>query len=228
MQGIGIELGLQRHAAALAVIDTALAVFVQEVAGVELDAGAVGVDRHGPAGDGIVEDGTGIAEDLPVVVIAALELQRLIVHADVLGNGLGAAEIHGGARHTSQLAGGDILGIIGIEEPAGDGQQLLHGGVGLFVTCQVEIAVVGEVEHRIPVGDGIIDDVQAAVVIQGVSHIHGGIAGVALISMGAVKPEGEGIGLLADVWTIPCPRGRKKCWWKAGTGNCCAPPPSPM
>ena len=97
VEGIGVELGLQGNAGALAVIDAALAGFVQEIAGIELDAGAVGIDCHGASGNGVLKNGAGIAEDLPVVVIAALELQGFVVLVDVPADGLGTAEIHGAA-----------------------------------------------------------------------------------------------------------------------------------
>lgn len=42
VEGIGVELGLQGNAAALAVINAVLTGFLQEIARVELDTGAVG------------------------------------------------------------------------------------------------------------------------------------------------------------------------------------------
>ena len=60
---------------------------------VQLNARAVGADAHAPAGDRVRQGGAGIAEDLPVVVVAALKLQRLVVRADVLPDGLLGPEI---------------------------------------------------------------------------------------------------------------------------------------
>ena len=101
MQGIGIELGLQGDAAALAITDAVLAVFIQEIAGVELDAWAVGVDCHGAAGSAVAQDGAGIAEDFPVVVIAGLQMQRLVVAFDIPADSLGGAEVHGRSVHAA-------------------------------------------------------------------------------------------------------------------------------
>ena len=60
VQAVGPELGLQGNAVALAVMNATLAVFVQIIAGVELDAGTVGVNGHGAAGFHILHNGCGI------------------------------------------------------------------------------------------------------------------------------------------------------------------------
>lgn len=90
---VGIELGLQSDTAVPAVVDAALAGLVQEIAGIELDAGAIGVDRHGAAGDGVGKIGAGVAKDFEIVVIAALQVQRFIMRSDILTDGLGGAKI---------------------------------------------------------------------------------------------------------------------------------------
>ena len=192
VEGIGIILGLQADAAALCTLPTALSGSVQEITGIELHTGAVGVDRHGTAGVGILQIGAGVAENLKIVVIAALELQRFVIRIDVPADGLGAAEIHGGTLHPSQFAGGDAFCITGVEEPGGEGQQLLHGGIHLFLACQIEVAVVGEIEHGIPVGNGIIHDVQTAAVVQAVGDLDGGLSGETLVSGGADELQCDG------------------------------------
>lgn len=192
VHGIGVELGFQSHAAALAIVNAALAGFVQEVSCIELNARAVGVHSHGASGAGILQHGAGAAEDLPVVVIAALQVQGLIVGANVPADGLGDAEVHGGTGNAALFAGGDVLGIIGGEEPSGDGQQLIHGAVRLLLACQIEIGVVGQIEHGVLVRNGIIDDVQPVGGIQLVGDPDHRIAGEALIHVGAIQPEGDG------------------------------------
>ena len=192
VQAVGIELGLQGRAGAFAVVYTVLALFIQEIAGVELDAGAVGVNGHAPSGNRVGKGGAGIAEDFPVVVIAALQLQRLVVRADVLTDGLGGAEIHGRPRNAAQFTGGDIFGIIGVEETAGDGQKLIHGGIRLFVAGQIEIAVVGEIEDGILVAGGIVHDVQAILLVQRIGHPDNGIARETLVAVGAVQFQSDG------------------------------------
>ena len=193
VDGIGIVLSLQADAAALAVIDATLAGFLQEIAGIELNTGAVSVDGHDPAGFRVGKLGAGIAENFPVMVIAALEVQRVVVFVDVPANGLGAAEIHGGAGDAAQLAGGDIFGIVGVEETSGEGQNLVHGGIYLVLACQVKVAVVGQIEDGILVADGIVDDVQAAFAVQLVGNLDNGIAGEALVTVGAAQFQGDGV-----------------------------------
>ena len=87
MQSIGIELGFQGNAAALAVIHAALAGFVQEIACIELNAGAVSMDSHGTAGFWVTQNGTGVAENFKVVVVATLQNQRLVVFTNVTADG---------------------------------------------------------------------------------------------------------------------------------------------
>lgn len=198
VQGIRVELGFQSNATALAVDCAALAGFLQEVSGIELNTGAVGVYRHGSAGVGVKEGGAGVAEDLPVVVVAPLKVQRLIIGIDILTDGLGAAEVHGGSLHASELSCGDIGGIVQVEEPAGKGQHLTDGSFCILVAGEVEVAVIGEIENCVHITDGIVDDVQAAGVIQGVGHLNLGIARKALIQMGAGKGQCDSVFLMAD------------------------------
>ena len=88
VDGIGIELGLQADAAALGVDHAVLAGGVHDVvAGIELDTGAVGIDVHDTAGNGIGQGGAGVAVDFPVVVEATLEVQCIIVFVDVTADG---------------------------------------------------------------------------------------------------------------------------------------------
>ena len=91
VEAVGIELGFQSHAGALAVVDTTFSMFVQIVAGIELNTGAVCMDFHGSAGNRIRENGAGIAVYFPVMIVAALQMQRLIIHADVSCYWFGAA-----------------------------------------------------------------------------------------------------------------------------------------
>ena len=91
---------------------------VEEVAGVELDAGLGGVDGEGAAGAGIGDDdgrfGEGVrsVED-PVVVVAAGELELLVLVVDAGADGGRGAEVEGSAGHGRQIAGGDELVVGG-------------------------------------------------------------------------------------------------------------------
>ena len=193
VDGVGIVLGFQRNTAALAIVHAALAVFVQEIACIELNTGAIRMDGHGTTGGGFMEDGTGVAENLKIVVITALKNQRFIVLTDVTADGLGFPEIEGRADDAAQLTGGDVGSIIGIKETAGNGQLLMNCGIHIFLTSQIEIAVVGHVENGILVSHGIIADVQSLISFQSVGHADNGSAGEALITAGAVETQGNRI-----------------------------------
>ena len=193
VDGVGVELGLQRNAGALAVIDTALAGFVQEIACVELDTGAVCMYRHGASGAGVTQNCAGIAEYLEIVVIAALQVQTFIVLADVAADGLGFAEIKGSSFNLAQLTGGDIGSVVGVKPAAGDDQLLMNGSVRILMTGQIEIAVVGHVEDRVPVCHGIICNVQSVVCFQRVGHADDRVSGKALIALGTVETQRDGV-----------------------------------
>ena len=110
----------------------------------------------------------------------------------LLTDGLGTAEVHGGALHAPLFPGGDGLGIVGVKEPGGHGQQLLHGRVGVSLPPEVKIAVVCQIEHGVLVALGIVDDVHAAGGIQAVGHPDVRVSGEALVAVGAVQAEGDG------------------------------------
>ena len=153
---IGIELRFQRDAGTLAVDNAAFADLVQEVAGIELDAGAICMDCHGTAGTGITKDGTGIAENFEIMVVTTLQLQTFVIFINVTADDLGHAEIKGRTFDLAQLTGGNVGGIVRIEPAAGDDQFLMDGGIRVLMTGQIEITVVGHIENSISVSYGII------------------------------------------------------------------------
>lgn len=192
VQRVGIILGLQRDAGVLAVEHAALALIVQEITGVELDTGTVRVNCHAPPGYGIAQLSAGVAEHLVVVIIAALELQAFVVRVQIPGDGLGDPEVHGSALHAAQFAGGNGLGVIGVEETGGQRQHLIHGGIGVLVAPEVEVAVIGHVEYGVLIADRVIADVQAAFGIQTVGDANLGVAGEALIAVGTAQFQRDG------------------------------------
>ena len=194
---VGIELGLQGDAGAFAVVDAVLAVVIQEVSGIELDARAVGVDGHAPAGGRICQGGAGIAEDLEVVVISSLEVQGIVVDADIPANGLWGPEIHGSAADIPLFTCGDALGIVRAEMPGREGENLIHGFVRMLVACQVEVTVVGQVEDGVLIADPVVNNVQAVVAVYAIGDGDLGIAGHSLVPIRAGKDKGNGVfGLL--------------------------------
>ena len=189
VEAVGIELGLQGHAAVAAVVYPVFSLVIQVVAGVELNAGAVGVDAQAPAGSGVCQGGTGVAENLPVVIIAALELQSIVIGVQIPGDGLGHPEIHGAAGHVPQLPCGDVLGIVRGKMPGGHGEHLMDCPVRVLVACQVKIAVVGHIKNRILVGLGPVADVEAALAVQSISDPDMGISREALVHVGTFEGE---------------------------------------
>ena len=84
---VRIILSLQANTAALCIQHTFFTqVSSQEIAGIELDTGAVGDHAHGAAGYRIGQDCAGIAEYLKVMVITALQVQCLIVFPNITAN----------------------------------------------------------------------------------------------------------------------------------------------
>ena len=141
IQRVGIELCLQADTAPEVIGNTALSGLAQqEVACVELNAAAIGGHFHSPAG--YRKNGTGIAPDLEVVIIAVLELQGIIVLVNIPADGLGGAEIHGCALHASLFAGGNVFCIVRAEMPGRHHKDLFHCLLGLIVAEQVKIAMV--------------------------------------------------------------------------------------
>ena len=69
----------------------------------------------------------------------------------------------------------------------------------MVVTGQVKVTVVGQVEHRIPVGNGFVGDAQA-VLLQGIGDGYIRIARETLVAMGTVQREGDGrSGVIGDL-----------------------------
>ena len=190
VDGVGIELGLQTHTAAEAVGDSVLALLaLQEVAAVELDTAAIRLHGHGTAGNGIGKHGAGIGVDFKIVVIAVLQLQGEVILPNIPADGLGGTEVHGRAFHLGQLAGGDGVGIGSGEVTGGHTKDLIQRTLRLVMTGQVEVAVVGHIEHGVLVTDAVVDDLQGAGSFQRVGHMDHRVAGVALVAVGAVKAQ---------------------------------------
>ena len=207
--GIGIILGLEGDALALLVHRAALAGLVGDiVGGVDLHAGQIRVDLHGNVG--LIGCQLGHLGQLaavvqaPVVVIAVAEDQGLEVLTDVPAHFLPGAEVHGRALHRGDLAGGDGVGIGGGVEIGIHPDGVLQDGTGVMAV-QVEVAVVGVVDDGIRLGDAVVVDADGVVLGQGVGDVHIQRAGVALVAVGAV--DGEGDGILAHGLDVPDPEG---------------------
>ena len=137
---VRIELCFQSNSGMRSVKDAVFTLFMEKISGINLNTGAVGGDCHGTPGTGILQNGTGTAKYLEVMVIPFLQVQRQIICMDVLADRFWTAKIHGSSCNTSRFSGGDILRVVGVEEPAGDDQDLIHSLACLFVARQIEIA----------------------------------------------------------------------------------------
>ena len=127
------------------------------------------------------------------MVIAPLQAQGRFLLVDVPANGLGNPKVHGSPGNLPLFTGGDIGFIRRGKKPGGHGKALLHSLLRLVMTCQIEIAVVGEIEHRILIADGSIGDTQGIALLQGVFDANLGISREALVAVGAFKTKGDGI-----------------------------------
>src|SRR3990167_7201783 len=104
----------------------------------------------------------------PVEVEATLfglgEFELRMVVLDVLADGGRLQEVHGRALDRRQFAGGNQGGIHRCVVAGVQGGDLLEN-VAVARAGQVEVAVVGEVEHRRFVGGGGVVAVQFGVVV---------------------------------------------------------------
>lgn len=188
VQCVGVELGLQAHGAAGLIFLAVLAVAPGEIGGVDLNTGAVGVHSHAPPAVGIPQDSAGIAEHLKIVVIAVLQMQRLVIDANIPAQGLGTAEIHRRSCHRAALARGDAFAACRGKEPGGHGKGLFHGLFRVVMAGQIEIAVVGHVKYSVLVGNAVVSDLQA-VICQRIGNANVRVAGETLIQVRGVEEE---------------------------------------
>ena len=207
---IGKHARLQADGVALAIGAAVLADegAVQEVAGIELDARRGDADFHHPARHGIFHDRGGaqrarLAVDDEIVVIAAAIADLLVAAiADAVAHPVRGAEIERGARHRSPLAGGNQGGTDRGEAGGVQRDHIAHH-VARVIARQVEIAVVGQVQHRGLAGRGFVLQPQLVVFVQCVGRGDLELAGKAFLAIGAdvaqhhlrVRPAGDGVDL---------------------------------
>lgn len=189
VQCVRIVLGFESYTASLSIVNPIFTRLIQEITGVNLNTGTICMDGHGASGYRILKNGARITEYFPVVVIASLKMKRLVVLLNITQKGFWSAEIHRRTVNFPQFTGGDIFSIIGAEEPTWQNQNLLHCIICLFVTCQVEIAVICHIEDRILIAYSIILNVQASFIVQFISYLYDGIARETLITIRTIELE---------------------------------------
>ena len=167
---------------------------VEGIPGVELEAGLGGPDFQGQAAPGLLDAGREAqwrhaagrrrrSQD-EVVVVAAGDAELFVtrlVHAGA--DARRRAEIEGRARHGPQLAGRDERGVHRREAVGGNRHHVVE-----YVTArarQVEVGVVGQVDHGGPVGFGFVAERKGAVAGESVPHAHPQGSGESLVAIGA-------------------------------------------
>ena len=155
------ELGLQAHRLPGLVDCAPLARHgpIQEIAGVELDAGLLCPHLHHNAGPVAGEPGApaqplgGVQDE--VVVIAAHVAQLLVIGVYVPAQGLLGGEVEGCARHGPGHGRGDAVRSHGGVAAGGQPEAVAHH---VAAAVEVEVAVVGDVAVGVLVAGGLVAD----------------------------------------------------------------------
>lgn len=185
---VGKVHGLQADAGVFAVVDAVFADHIpQLVGGVQLQPGLGGVDLHGAAGLGVVQDGCraqsgfGFGQDIAVVVAAGNQL-------DITADRVGAGKIHGGAVGFQDVAHRDGVVIYRQVFFGVNAQLVIEDGA---VAAQIPVGVVGKVDRGRFGGFGTVADSQLVAVVQGVGYLYIELAGVPLLAVGTGAREGH-------------------------------------
>ena len=190
---VGEVLGLEAEAAPLRVgaLRLAAEASVEEVAGVELDAGLGGEDLEDAARLGFEDaggedrlgaGGAWSAVEDEVVVVAVTELELGIRLVDVLADGFGAAEVEGGACDGEDLSAGDEVPVDGGEAASVELEDMAED-VTLAFALEVEVAVLAQVDGGGLVGLGLVEDVEFVAFLEFVADPDLEVAGVAFFAV---------------------------------------------
>ena len=194
VDGVGIVLGFEAEGVVLFVGDVVFAdeSAVEEVGGVELEAGLGGPEFEAARGGGF-GDGGGVRE----AAVLAVEDDVVIVaigragHVEkIAADGFGGGEVDGGVFDGSDLAGGDQMGIDG-RIAVGVDLHDVGEDVGFAGVFEVEIGVVGEVDGGGLGGGGEVVDAEG-VADEGVGDGDVDGAGVTFRAVGIGEGEAEG------------------------------------
>ena len=118
-----------------------------------------------------------------VIAVAVLDLLVGSI-VDAVTDGCGSAEVKWSALHRYYLACHQYIGIH-VGHAVGIQLQHLIEAILRGVAAQVEVAVVGEIEHCGLVGSGLVGNLQCVVVGQGIGNLHVDIAWEAVLTIGA-------------------------------------------
>src|SRR5205814_3603699 len=151
-------LRLQAKCRAMAVNLSTLAVnrAVEEVASIELNPGLGGEDLHDAPGfrlrdsRGERQAGAGTIQD-KIVIVAPAEFQLFVGIVNTGSDGGGPAEVEGCAFDLAQLAGRDQGGV-NRSKSVRVNHDLVLENTSVPLAGEVEVGMVGQIEHRIFVG----------------------------------------------------------------------------
>ena len=200
---VGIVLCLEAECAATGILHALLAyeTAIEEVAGIELNTGLVGEHFHEDASVGIVECTEALGEvavcvENPVVVIAhAIHNLLVCLVVDAVANGSGGAEVEWCALYCKHFACNCNIGIYGCKLVGVEHQHLVEA-VLRTVAAEIEVAVVGQVQHcGLVCVSKIIDD-QCIVFGQSIGYLYVQVAGIAVFAIGACCGELDDLAVL--------------------------------
>ena len=194
--GVGIVLGLEADGGALVVHDALLAGdgAVEEVAAVDLDAGLVGEDLEVDAGGGAVKLRGGSVDvaggiQHPVVVIAVAVADLLVVGGDAVADEVCRAEVERRAFHGSDFARGHKRVVHRRVVRSVDIKDIVHDAVRSRIAREIKVGVVGHVDDGRRIGRGLVGDVDAVVIGEGIGDVglHG--TGEVAIAVGRIAQQ---------------------------------------
>lgn len=182
---------------------------VQEIAGVELQAGFGGGDFQDATGGGLGNASleghfsVRIVND-PVVVVATAEFELFVVLADAGADGRGGGEVKRGAFDGAQFAKGDERAVNRGEFVGVEVNRVVQD---VAFAGEVPVTVVGEVDDGVFVCGGREVHAQGVFIGEGVNRRDGEIAGVAFFAIlgdigqfqGRAFAGGDGLGVPEDL-----------------------------
>lgn len=169
---VGRKLALESNGVVVAIASSGFAYgrIIEPVARVEHNAGSG--CKHGECASGrsvgepccFAQLSVGypsVNQEIMVVALAYAEI--FVIGEDVAADRAWESEVHGGAFHVCDFAGGNV-GVVGAEiARAAHTERLAEHRSGI-VAREIEISVVGQIHYRGSVGIGFKTDCQLAVV----------------------------------------------------------------
>src|SRR5215469_10685330 len=146
---------------------------VEKISGIELNAGLVGQHFEHSAGRGLVSFGGhydffSVAFEYPILIVAARQLELLVIGIDTRSDGGRLEEIKGSAGYRSKFAGWNQV-LIYRSVAVGIDLHRVAQDVSVPLALEVEVRMVSKIEHSVSVGSCRVVDAKF-VAFQGVAH----------------------------------------------------------